>query len=126
MVRSRLRAVPTCGRREERERVRALLPLPCCLDCGAVLKPDVVMFGERAAGGCDRACDRARPGAGLLLVVGSSLEVWPAAGLPDETIRHGGKLAIVNREPTPYDQRAARRASTATAGPILAECVLRA
>ena len=116
---------PTCGRREERERVRALLPLPCCLDCGAVLKPDVVMFGEVLPAAAIERATALVQGAGLLLVVGSSLEVWPAAGLPDETIRHGGKLAIVNREPTPYDQRAALVVH-GSAGLILAECVLRA
>ena len=42
----------------------------------------------------------------LLLVVGSSLEVWPVAGLPRETLSAGGALAIVNREPTPYDDDA--------------------
>ena len=44
-----------------------------------------------------------------MLVVGSSLEVWPVAGLPGETLGHGGRLAIVNREPTPYDAQAERR-----------------
>jgi len=39
-------------------------------------------------------------------VVGSSLEVWPVGGLPEETLAHGGKLAIVNRDPTRYDARA--------------------
>jgi hypothetical protein len=46
-------------------------------------------------------------GAGLLLVVGSSLEVFPVAGLPHETLAAGGELAIVNLEPTPFDGRAA-------------------
>jgi NAD-dependent deacetylase len=54
----------------------------------------------------DRAIELAR-GAALLLVVGTSLEVWPVAGLPEETLAHGGKLAIVNRDPTRYDARAA-------------------
>jgi len=44
--------------------------------------------------------------AGLLLVVGSSLEVYPVAGLPLETLAAGGSLAIVNRGPTPVDRRA--------------------
>ncbi|MGN6796549.1 MAG: SIR2 family NAD-dependent protein deacylase, partial [Gaiellaceae bacterium] len=87
--------------------VRSLLPVPTCSRCGGVLKPGVVMFGEllpQAA--MDRAVELAR-GAALLLVVGTSLEVWPVAGLPEETLAHGGKLAIVNREPTRYDARAA-------------------
>ncbi len=98
---------PGCGRREDGARVVELLPLPRCPDCGAVLKPDVVMFGEvLPAAVLDRAVALAQKAA-LLLVVGSSLEVWPVAGLPDETLRHGGLLAIVNRDPTPCDGRAA-------------------
>jgi NAD-dependent deacetylase len=98
---------PGCGRREAREQVVALLPLPRCTDCGTVLKPDVVMFGELLpAAAIDRATALAQEAA-LLLVVGSSLEVWPVAGLPEETLRHGGLLAIVNRDSTPYDRRAA-------------------
>jgi NAD-dependent deacetylase len=45
----------------------------------------------------------------VLLVVGSSLEVHPVAGLPGETIAAGGSIAIVNRDETPYDDRAAVR-----------------
>jgi NAD-dependent deacetylase len=44
--------------------------------------------------------------AGCFVVVGSSLEVWPVAGLPGEALEAGGRLAIVNRDPTPYDERA--------------------
>ncbi len=113
---------PSCGRREERERVRELLPLPRCADCGSVLKPNVVMFGELLP---VEVIDRATAlvqGAGLLLVVGSSLEVWPVAGLPDEALAHGAKLAIVNRDPTPYDARA-DFVIHQTAGEVLAACV---
>ena len=90
----------------ERPALDALLPLPHCPRCGAVLKPDVVMFGELLpVAAIDRATELARSAA-LLLVVGSSLEVWPVAGLPDETLAAGGALAIVNRDPTRYDGRA--------------------
>jgi NAD-dependent deacetylase len=96
----------SCGRRERREQVVTLLPLPTCVDCGSVLKPDVVMFGELLpAAAVERGTALAREAAAML-VVGSSLEVWPVAGLPGETLGHGGKLAIVNREPTPYDAQA--------------------
>jgi NAD-dependent protein deacetylase/lipoamidase len=112
----------SCGRREERARIRELLPVPRCPDCGTVLKPDVVMFGELLpAGAIDRATALAQ-GAGLLLVVGSSLEVWPVAGLPAETLDHGGKLAIVNNDETPYDERAELVIHDA-AGKVLAACV---
>jgi NAD-dependent deacetylase len=87
--------------------LRGLLPLPRCPRCGTVLKPGVVMFGELLPEvAVDRATRLAR-GAALLLVIGSSLEVWPVAGLPEETLAHGGKLAIVNRDSTRYDARAA-------------------
>ena len=113
---------PSCGRREQPERIRELLPLPHCADCGTVLKPDVVMFGEvLPAAAIDRATALAREAA-LLLVVGSSLEVWPAAGLPDETLHHGGRLAIVNRDPTPCDPHAAL-VLRGSAGEVLADCL---
>jgi NAD-dependent deacetylase len=80
---------------------------PECDDCGAILKPDVVFFGEPLpAAAIERAFELAR-GARLLLVVGSSLEVHPVAALPEETLAAGGRIAIVNKGPTPYDLRAA-------------------
>jgi NAD-dependent deacetylase len=96
-----------CGLEVAGEELRGLLPLPRCPRCGAVLKPGVVMFGELLPeAAMSRALELARTAA-LLLVVGSSLEVWPVAGLPEETLAHGGKVAIVNREPTRYDAGAA-------------------
>jgi NAD-dependent deacetylase len=84
-----------------------LLPVPHCERCGSVLKPDVVMFGELLPEAeLDRAFELARRAA-LFLVVGSSLEVYPVAGLPEEALAAGAALAIVNRGPTPYDARAA-------------------
>jgi NAD-dependent deacetylase len=83
----------------------SMLPLPRC-ECGGILKPDVVFFGEllpRAA--IDRAYELARSAA-LMLVVGSALEVQPVAGLPFDTLRTGGALAIVNRGPTALDAKA--------------------
>ncbi len=79
---------------------------PRCPRCGAIMKPGVVMFGELLPeGALERATELARA-AGLLLVVGSSLEVYPVAALPEETLSTGGALAIVNRGPTAYDSRA--------------------
>jgi NAD-dependent deacetylase len=81
-------------------------PAQRCVQCGAIMKPGVVMFGELLPeGAMERATALAR-GAGLLLVVGSALEVYPVAGLPEETLSSGGALAIVNRGPTAYDGRA--------------------
>jgi NAD-dependent deacetylase len=82
------------------------LPLPACPECGELLKPGVVMFGELLpAVAIERATALATE-AGLLLVVGSSLEVYPVAGLPGEALAAGGALAIVNRGETPWDLRA--------------------
>jgi NAD-dependent deacetylase len=77
-------------------------PAPLCAQCGEILKPGVTLFGELLPpGAMERATELAR-GAGLLLVVGSSLEVWPVAGLPLEARAY----AIVNRGPTALDDRA--------------------
>jgi NAD-dependent protein deacetylase/lipoamidase len=95
-----------CGHQESFDRVVELLPVPHCQRCGSVLKPDVVMFGELLPEeAIDRAFELAR-GAGLFLVIGSSLEVYPVAGLPEEALAAGAALAIVNKGPTPYDARA--------------------
>ena len=81
-------------------------PAPTCPACGSVLKPDVVMFGELLpVEAVDRAVELAQT-AGVLLVVGSSLAVFPVAALPETTLRSGGAIAIVNAEPTPFDDEA--------------------
>jgi len=97
---------PGCRARYALPEVLALLEhaaAPACPACGRILKPDVVFFGEALPeAAIERASVLARQAA-LLLVVGSSLEVYPVAGLPDETLAAGGLLAIVNRGGTPYD-----------------------
>ena len=91
---------------------------PRCASCAAIVKPDVVFFGELLPeAAMARAYALARS-AGLLLVVGSTLEVWPVAELPSETRRRGGALAIVNRGPTAYDEEADLRIE-GSAGEIL-------
>jgi NAD-dependent deacetylase len=112
---------PRCGAREPLERVLGLLAeadAPACPSCGALLKPDVVFFGELLpVEAIERATDLARE-ASLLLVVGSALEVYPVAGLPGETLAAGGALAIVNRGRTPFDGRATLRVE-GSAGEVL-------
>ena len=98
----------SCGARYPLDEVLGLLDAgpPRCTACGEVLKPDVVFFDELLP---DQAIDRAYELAGkarLLLVVGSSLEVWPVAELPLVTLRGGGKVAVVNDGPTSVDDRA--------------------
>jgi NAD-dependent deacetylase len=98
-----------CGARypleEARARLRADGAVPSC-DCGRPLKPGVVLFGEMLpVGAMERATVLAAQ-ADLLLCIGSSLEVYPVAGLPGVTLRTGGRLAIVTQGPTPYDDDA--------------------
>jgi NAD-dependent deacetylase len=101
---------PECGARYPLPDVRARLAAdgaaPRC-DCGAILRPDVVLFGELLdPAALDEATELAA-GAQLLLCVGSSLEVFPVAGLPELTLRAGGAVALVTQGPTPFDGRAA-------------------
>ncbi|WP_344446820.1 SIR2 family NAD-dependent protein deacylase [Kitasatospora nipponensis] len=76
---------------------------PPCRECGGILKPATVMFGERLdpevigkAEAVARACE-------LFIAVGSTLQVHPAALLPQIAVESGARLIIVNAEPTPYD-----------------------
>jgi NAD-dependent deacetylase len=95
-----------CGTVVPFDEVVRLLPLPACPGCGRVLKPDVVMFGELLPEAAMRRATQLAAEAQLLLVVGSSLEVYPVAGLPLETIARGGSIAIVNHGETAFDVRA--------------------
>jgi NAD-dependent deacetylase len=105
----RTSSCPACGSRYTLEQVLPLVAesrAPRCADCGAVLKPDVVFFGELLPeAAIDRAYELARE-TQLLIVVGSGLEVWPVSLLPDETVRAGGHVVIVNRGPTTFDDQA--------------------
>jgi NAD-dependent deacetylase len=98
-----------CARRYSLDDVLRMLEqagIPRCEHCGEVLKPDVVFFGElMPEAAIDRAFELSRS-AGLLLVVGSGLEVWPVSMLPDETVDAGGQVAIVNLGRTTFDDRA--------------------
>ncbi|HEX2411961.1 MAG TPA: NAD-dependent deacylase [Solirubrobacteraceae bacterium] len=77
--------------------------VPRC-DCGEVLKPDVVLFGELLDEAAMARASSLAAGADLLLCIGSSLEVYPVAGLPELTLERGGRLAVVTRSSTPFDR----------------------
>ncbi len=96
-----------CRGRVPLERVMELLRegdgAPECPGCVVPLKPDVVLFGELLP---ERAMSEAQElalEADLMVCVGSSLEVYPVAGLPAMTLGGGGRLALVTQGPTPYD-----------------------
>jgi NAD-dependent deacetylase len=80
--------------------------VPRC-DCERPLKPDVVLFGEFLPEGAMERAGELAAQADVLLCVGSSLEVWPIAQLPQVTRASGGEVAIVTAGPTPYDDMAA-------------------
>lgn len=83
--------------------------LPRCGRCGCVVKPDITFFGEALPlDALTRARDEARK-ADLMLVLGSTLLVQPAASLPGLTLDAGGTIIIVNDMPTHYDRRAILR-----------------
>ena len=91
---------------EEAERALELNLPPLCTDCKGIIRPDVVFFGEMLPpGAMEESFDLARR-ASLLLVVGSSLVVYPAAQVPVVAKGSGARLAIVNDEPTPMDASA--------------------
>ncbi|RFU39202.1 NAD-dependent deacetylase, partial [Actinomadura logoneensis] len=92
--------------REVLARVEAGEDDPACAECGGIQKSATISFGQAlrqdvldASVAAARSCD-------LLLAVGTSLTVHPAAGLCDEAVAAGARLVIMNAEPTPYDPMA--------------------
>jgi NAD-dependent deacetylase len=76
---------------------------PECPGCVTPLKPDVVLFGELLPEAAMSEAQALALDADLMLCVGSSLEVYPVAGLPAMTRGGGGRLALITQGPTPYD-----------------------
>jgi NAD-dependent deacetylase len=98
---------PRCGGRVGIDRVLELLEAgggaPECLGCITPLKPEVVLFGEMLPEGALMEAHLLAQEADLMICVGSSLTVYPVAGLPEQTLRAGGALAVVTESETPYD-----------------------
>lgn len=97
----------SCGRREPMppvlDRVRAGEDDPPCLRCGGILKSATISFGQSLDPQLIERAARAASRANLLLAIGSSLQVYPVAGLVPVAKRAGARLVIVNAEPTPFD-----------------------
>jgi NAD-dependent protein deacetylase/lipoamidase len=75
-----------------------------CSLCGGAVKPDVVLFGELLSESAMAQAGHLAEAAELMICVGSSLAVYPVAGLPQLTLDRGGRLAIVTQGSTPYDE----------------------
>jgi NAD-dependent deacetylase len=99
-----------CGFREPRSEVQARLDIempPRCSSCGGIfLKPTVVLFGEPMPQPEVLEAFALARDADVMLVVGSSLVVYPAAEIPLAAVRAGARMIIVNAEPTPFDDLA--------------------
>ena len=85
------------------DRVAAGDPDPACASCGGILKSATISFGQALEPRVLETAARAAADCDVFLAVGTSLQVWPAAGLADIAVRAGARLVVVNAEPTPYD-----------------------
>ncbi len=79
---------------------------PHCADCGNLLRPAVVWFGEMLPAGAMRTANRALRECDVFVVVGTSGAVWPAAGMAAEARREGAHVVIVNPHPSEIDDQA--------------------
>ncbi len=92
-----------CGKFHTAEFVKDAPGIPRC-DCGGIVKPDVVLYEESLDYGTMEKAVRAIYNADLLIVAGTSLTVYPAAGLIQ--YYRGKRLVLINRDATPYDSQA--------------------
>jgi NAD-dependent deacetylase len=95
-----------CERTSEDHRVPLPEIPPRCSQCGALLRPDVVWFGESLPSQVLEAAWTAAARCRLMLVVGTSAVVQPAASLPLVALRHGARLVEVNPAETPLSPHA--------------------
>ena len=99
-----------CGKFYDAQYMKSCHGVPRCT-CGGIIKPDIVFFGEALPADVLEDAEEEAAQADLMLVLGSSLTVYPAAALPEVTVRCGGKLAVINASPTHLDDAAVWRGS---------------
>lgn len=92
-----------CGKFYDAAYIQETTGIPRC-SCGGTIKPDVVLYGESLDNDCIRGALHAIANADLLIIGGTSLSVYPAAGLIDDY--RGDRLVLVNKSETPQDARA--------------------
>ena len=93
-----------CGSVQSAERIMGTTGVPRCPECGGPIKPDVVLYEESLDEHVLMASVEAIAAVDLLIIGGTSLVVYPAAGLVNYF--EGSRLVIVNKQPTPQDARA--------------------
>ena len=99
----------SCGKTWTFEIIAAMVQedrVPVCDACGGLVKPDITFFGEQLPAGALEEAFSLASRADLMLVLGSTLLVQPAASIPLYTLRQGGSLVIVNNMETPLDRYA--------------------
>lgn len=102
-----------CGLEKSFEEICELLEhneVARCEVCGGAFKPAITFFGEMLPEAAFQGSIDLARSVDMMVVLGSSLTVHPAASIPPLTVRHGGQLVIVNGQPTPLDRMAVARA----------------
>jgi NAD-dependent deacetylase len=94
-----------CGRRHSNEEVLARAGVPHCLQCGGMVRPDVVWFGEQLPEEEWEGAVRDSGRADVFFSIGTSTVVYPAASLPLVALDAGAYVVEVNPEPTPLTQK---------------------
>lgn len=111
-----------CGRRHElawvRERFGATGDAPACDACGGIVKSATISFGQAMPEAAMQRAQDVALSCDLMLAIGSSLVVYPAASIPLLAKRNGAILVIINREPTDFDEFA-DLVVNAEIGPVL-------
>ncbi len=125
---SRRVACLRCGRPYEREEILGRLASgdesPTCVACGGFLKTATISFGQSMPAETTAEAERRSRDCDLMLVVGSTLVVYPAALMPDYAVRSGARLVMINLMETPLDGRCHVRI-WAKAGDVLPAIVAR-
>ncbi len=101
-----------CGRVKTFDEICVMLEsveVPRCEACGGPFKPDITFFGEALPQDAFNGAVSLAQAADLMLVLGSSLTVQPAASIPAITVHYGGAMVIINAQPTPFDAIATLR-----------------
>ena len=94
----------SCGKNFDLSYVKKFKDLVKCDECGSVVRPDIVLYGESLNNDNISYAVKLISEADVLIVGGTSLVVYPAAGLID--FYRGNKLVVINRDPTPKDNKA--------------------
>ncbi len=98
-----------CGMEKGLEEVISVIKsggIPSCPACGQALKPGITFFGEALPRAALKEARKEAQAADLMLILGTSLSVYPAAELPIECLEAGGSIVIINDMQTPLDSRA--------------------